>query len=160
MRLIWLSAILLHAWLFARRMATGDWATGMDVLRGALCLAAVWYTSLKFWRISTIFDARPSRALAFFLILALGHGAIKTPQAAAGSPPWSGVGTVLAVMPAVGVAALALALAFRTLRRRDVTPTDANAAPVRLALAEPSPTIPLFPDFTPHLFRRPPPCGA
>lgn len=159
MRLIWLLAAGFHAWLIVRRVIAGEWTTAPDLIKAALCAGGVWYASLKFWRISTIFDACPRRAFAFFLMVALGHGFCHSP--AAPDSPFAGSQfqvAAIAVLPAVG-AALALALC---LRRRQSVSRVARAVrrPVRLFARVVSLELPLFPDFSPQLFRKPPPAIA
>ena len=160
LRAAWLALALLHGWLVARRIVAGEWSTPMDLARGGLCVIGVWYTWLKFWKLTTIFDAQPRRALIFALALVLGHWAVKSPTPLAnfdGAPnaQWAGA---LAVLEVAGGVALALALIGRT-RRRVVSPAPRPAAPATIRAPEPS-CIAIQSLFTLPTFRRPPPCFA
>jgi hypothetical protein len=144
---------VLHAVLVARRVISGEWAGTLNAVRGWLCLVGVGYCSLKFWRVATIFDAAPRRALAFALLLLLGHWLLAPPARSetpfANSP--YGVTAVLFVVPALGAGlALAVRAAARAPRRRRAAPSAHSY---------------LFSEILPlavsrrsfFLFRRPPP---
>jgi hypothetical protein len=158
-RLAWLAVVALHVWLVARRVGAGEWGTAVDVARGTLCAAGVAYASLKFWSISTVFDNRPRRAMAFLLVVTLGHAAwhpaaeTMTSGTVPGAPP---VQAVAVMMPIVAMAVLGLGLAA-WMRGRTVAP-----APARVRIAGGGRPGEAEFDFhhtswTPHLGRRPPP---
>lgn len=150
-RALWLAVVALHAWLALRRLVCGDWGSALDAVRGALCMGAVCYGSLKFWRIATVFDAAPRRAVAFALILLLGHWLLAAPAQPDGPGSRAPIAAVLIVAPALG-ATLALAMgALRLLSDRArvfaASPLCLEARPLSLAVSRR--------DF--FLFRRPPP---
>ena len=78
-RIVWMLVAVLHGWLILRRLAMGDYLGVGALVKMTLCLAAIVYTSLKFWKITTIFDDEPRRALVFALALLVGHWAISPP---------------------------------------------------------------------------------
>jgi len=155
---LWLAVAALHVWLIARRFATGQWSTPMDDLRAFLCLAAVGYASLKFWRIATLFDAGPRRALTFALILLLGHWAVAAPQNdMAGGPGASAFIALIAVLPALGLAAVGLLVLARWLRWMAMRPRKIVVVHASLDFS----FVPIFlAQFFPSLFHRPPPVCA
>ncbi|MCL5271260.1 MAG: hypothetical protein M1457_12090 [bacterium] len=115
-RAVWLLVAALHVWLVARRIVSGDVSSLLDLSRTLLCLAAVGYASLKFWHVATILDSSPRRALAFGLILFVGHWLINpqlldptAPDAAAAV----NITMVAAILPAIGAALMVLAIALR-----------------------------------------------
>ncbi|HOE96499.1 MAG TPA: hypothetical protein PLS90_06535 [Candidatus Sumerlaeota bacterium] len=148
LRALWLAVALLHGWLIAERFVLGAWGAPMDWLRALLCVAGIGYATLKFWRISTVFDQEPRRALIFAFILVLGHFWIAPPetQTAYLNHAEQTAASLLIVVPAVGLALL-LALAARRLHRALPVPTP-NAA--GLPLQRPLPLRRL----KSHLFQR------
>lgn len=150
---LWLAVALLHAVLVLRRVASGEWSNTLDAIRGILCLGGVFYCSLKFWRIATILDSAPRRALAFALVLLLGHWLLVPPVGAEGplgaSGPLAAV-AVLIVAPALGAAAILIrrATSAKAVLRRPHPYFEAPGAhPFSLAVSRR-----VF-----SLFRRPPP---
>ena len=150
---LWLVLALLHAVLVLRRVVSGDWSGILDAVRAVLCLGAVCYCSLKFWRIATILDSAPRRALAFALVLLLGHWLLMPPAGAEGplgaSGPLAAV-AVLIVAPALGAAVILTrraASAKAVLRRRPPSLDAFDFQELPLAVSRR-----IF-----SLFRRPPP---
>lgn len=124
-RALWLVLAALHAALVLRRVTTGELGSLADAVRGALCLGGVIYCSLKFWKIATVLDAAPRRALAFAMVLLLGHWLLAAPPA---DRPLDSSGplsvAVLMVVPVLG-AGLILASrggSARVERRQATTP--------------------------------------
>jgi predicted membrane protein len=160
LRLAWLLVAGLHVWLVARRLATVELATAGDMARAVLCLAGVAYASLKLWSVSTVFDARPRRAVAFFLILALGHMALTGPATRARMADKAPAAMqVMLVASVAAVVVLATRRASERAARRAIPSRRATAlarARSRWILHRPR----YYLDFSPHLFRRPPPALA
>jgi hypothetical protein len=160
LRLAWLLVAALHVALAARRLATGELATASDWARAVLCLTGVAYASLKLWSVSTVFDSKPRRAVAFFLILALGHVALTGPATRARMTDEAS-----AAMRVALVASVTAAVALATRRALDRAPRRARSSRRETALAltrscwrfhRPR----YYSDFSPHLFQRPPPALA
>ena len=108
-RALWLAVILLHVVLLARRVALGLWSDPLDILRGVLCLGGAAYGLLKFRRVAILLDSSPRRALAFALILLLGHWLIVTPTHPADPQrPSIALTAILASAPSLGAALLLL----------------------------------------------------
>lgn len=150
-RALWLAVAALHAWLVLRRVVCGDWGSMLDAVRGALCLGGVFYGSLKFWRIATVFDAAPRRAVAFALVLLLGHWLLAAPAQSDAPGSRAPIAAVLIVAPALGAS---LALAMRTLRLLAARSLAVAASPLWIETRPLSLAVSRR-DF--FLFRRPPP---
>jgi hypothetical protein len=158
-RTLWLLVAALHVYLIIRRVAVGDWTTPLDYARAALCLLGVGYASLKFWRIATLFDSNLRRALAFGLLLFVGHWVIAQPvhAPAGGTDGQANLMALIAVLPALGASILGT-IALLRLARHSTPPVRVvvtahpvfNFSPLSLSLFK----------FLPSLFRRPPPCRA
>jgi len=135
-RALWLSVALLHAWLAARRLVLGEWAGPLDVARGTLCLAGVGYGSLKFWQVAVVLDAAPRRAMAFALILVLGHGLLAVPRQGIELRPLAPRAmqtvAILSIVPALGTLLLLARAALRHVFDHSLTPR--RAAPLWVAL--------------------------
>jgi hypothetical protein len=156
-RTLWLAVAALHGWLVLRRVATGELAGVMDALRALLCLGGVAYASLKFWRVATWFDSAPRRALAFAMILLLGHWLIAAPGQADqlfGPRSTLNAAAVLVMAPALGAALLMMKSSLSAARR-------ARRAPQTSWPRLRSLDFDAFPLMLTHhvsfLFRRPPP---
>lgn len=118
-RVLWLTVALLHASLIVRRFASGDGVELINLVRSLLCLIAIGYASLKFWRIATVFDANPRRALVFGLIVLLGHVAITPPASAdslLASPTHVEFSLGIAVLPALPLLGIGLLLMLVVVR--------------------------------------------
>lgn len=155
-RALWLVMALLHAGLVVRRVGSGEWCNTLDVLRGVLCLGGVCYCSLKFWRIATVLDSAPRRALAFALVVLLGHWLLATPVRADGphgaTGPLAAV-AVLIVAPALGAAMVLVRRVAQgrvVVRRRIASLTAFEFDELSLAVSRR-----VF-----SLFRRPPPLAC
>jgi hypothetical protein len=163
LRAAWLGVLLLHVWLVGRRIVAGEWTTAPDLLRGFFCVVGVGYASLKFWQISTVFDDRPRRMLAFLLLLAFGHWAMLAPDGRLPLPTDSQSIRAVVVLPSVvGLLALAIGLGLLAGRRRVavVVASRIGCAGDRRPPASQPDSLRLFQIFTAHLFQRPPPYPA
>lgn len=151
-RLLWLVVAALHAWLVLRRFALAEWSGTLNAVRGVVCLGGVFYGSLKFWQVATVLDSAPRRALAFALVLMLGHWILATPVQAEGpaATPLSAA-AVLMVAPVLGAG---LILAVRVRRPLAVRRPAASASLSFLHFD----SLPLAVSRREYnLFRRPPP---
>ncbi|MBI1783559.1 hypothetical protein HYR69_00310 [Candidatus Sumerlaeota bacterium] len=72
----WLGIAALHAALFLRRLAEGEWIGSFNQARLVLALAAAVYGAVKMWRVATIFDNSRHKVFAFALLLVVGHFAL------------------------------------------------------------------------------------
>lgn len=75
----WLGVAVLHLFLFARRLAEGQWSGGLDQARLVLAVAGALYGAygtLKIGSTAGAFGRGPRKCLAVILILVLGHLAI------------------------------------------------------------------------------------
>lgn len=119
MRGAWFSVALLHGWLIIDRILDGSWAGFGGWLRAALCLAAIYYSTLKCWRVFTVFDNVPRKVFVTAIVLVLLHWmlAIPTPQAQhETAAPWQS--TVLIILVPVMGALLGLAVVSKSLFKR------------------------------------------
>jgi hypothetical protein len=77
LRFMWIAVAALHAWLILCRCLNGHVESLTDISIVLLCVIAIWHASRKVWRIATIFDSKPRRAVIFALTLLFGHLAIQ-----------------------------------------------------------------------------------
>ncbi len=157
-RVLWVVVVVLHAWLFLRRMVGGEWTGLMDYVRAGLCLVAVGYATLKVWRIATIFDSAPRRAWVFAFTLLIGHGMIAGPvtqSSLLAAQSGMSVTTMLMVVPTLGAAAL-LALGFGCRVWRNRARYRPVSVPAPACLEEISQRLRRL--SIPSLSNRPPPC--
>jgi hypothetical protein len=106
---LWLAVALLHGWLALRHLAADTGIAAMDLLRSVLCLGAVGYATLKIWRVATVFDDAPRRAVAFALLLAVLHWGVSVPQdpaSAAGHNQPAPLAVMLVLTPTLTLALL------------------------------------------------------
>ncbi len=154
-RLLWIAVALLHGWLAMRRVVSGEWLTFPDMARLLLGVTGTAYCTVKVWRVSTIFDAEPRRAIMFALLLVLTHWLV--------TPPANPVDTFLDAPIAVLVAAPALVMFASVAARRPrprrsrayrLLPATRPRVSFQFALA----SLPLaIMRHDPSLQRRPPP---
>ena len=156
---LWLLVGALHVWLIARRLAGGDFASLVDWVRMVLCVVAVGYASLKFWDVATILDASPRRAVAFALVLIVGHWMLNPSVFDAATPQGAvvvSVSTVAAVIPLLATALLVLAAALR-LRGTRLRVARMPATRPRLVFHETAHLPLALARRAIRLYRRPPP---
>ncbi len=123
----WIAVGMLHVWLVISRVMSGDWATIGGLIKSVLCLAAIFYATLKVLRVATLFDRSPRRALVFALVLILGHTYMKSPMQQAESLSDMQMMTFVIEMTGLG---LGLGLLLVATRRRTKTDDYENDVPV------------------------------
>ena len=173
LRMAWIALAVLHAWLMVRRLVSGELGSLLDFTRAGLALAAVYYCSLKVWRVATVFDREPRRALIFALALLLGHVWLHVEPA--GSPSGTPVAVALILqtaLPAFEGLALALLVLIpaagagqRAMRRMLLAITrlacrQSSALPRMLRALRQPPDIPWFLRVPPLRHALPPPSLA
>lgn len=120
LRAMWFAVAALHAWLVLRRFINGHVETIADALMVVLCMFAIWYASRKAWKLATLFDSQPKRALIFTMTLMFGHVALQAPvasQAVAGSTNTSAVVQLILIAPVLLTATTFLILGASGYRR-------------------------------------------
>ena len=121
----WIGVTVLHAYLFARRLITDNWAFGPDQARLLLSLVGCGYGVWGAFKVGdtvAAFKASPRKVLCVALLLVVGHlvirpaGPISSLGANAGEIPWAEV--ILTVPVVIGITLLTIGLIAYTDRRR------------------------------------------
>lgn len=153
---LWLAVIALHAWLFMRRIIGGDWFGLLNQARLVFALVACIYGAVRMWRPATFLDDSPRKALAFTLLLIIGHFGVSSEnyrriaEETVNGVEWNHVVLVTTVL-IVAAASITLGMALQSLpghRARQVL------IPIR-----PHSHYQRYSSHFPSHYQRPPPRG-
>lgn len=157
-RAFWVLVAAFHLYLFARRLALGDWLETLSQVKLLLSLACAGYGVYISIRIDRALDRlveSPRKAFAFAMVLLLGHFALSHSEPTPNSIDQPPVIEIVLTLPLLFGLGFVAGAAFRNLRRSARQHRLLISRVARLSIPNVSSII-----LGPAQWRRPPPCVA